>query len=169
VFGTAGGGKVILRDQTFGDAGGGVMVHFASGLSLEGQVTRLKMSALNKLACPPFTNAPSGTCGEPLHSGYGPVTQLAFSVNYFLFPQSRVQPYASGGIFRASIDTHYASGNPGSGFVERINRENYVGVIFGGGVRLSLTRAISLRPEFRYSYTEGFRTARVAAAVGYRW
>ena len=39
----------------------------------------------------------------------------------------------------------------------------------GGGVRLFLTRTISFRPEFRYAYSEGFRTVRTAAALGYQW
>ena len=169
VFLGGGGGKVIYRDQTFADIGGGAMIRFESGLALEGQVTRLRMSSLADLPCPPFTRPPVGTCGAALHSGYRRVLQVSFSVNYFLLPEARFQPYASGGIFRASMDTAGVVGNPAAGYVESTVRETYIGVIFGGGVRLAITKAVSLRPEFRYSYTEGFRIARTAVAVAYRW
>jgi hypothetical protein len=169
VFVIAGGGKVIYRDQTFADIGAGAMMRFRSGFAIEGEVTRLKMSSLASLACPPFTRPPTGVCGEALHSGFRRVLYVSLGVSYFFLPEARVQPYASGGIFRASMDTVGAVGNPAAGFLESTLSEVYTGVVFGGGVRVGLTRAISLRPEFRYSYTEGFRTARMAVGVAYGW
>jgi opacity protein-like surface antigen len=94
------------------------------------------------------------------------------NVNYFFFSGARVEPYLGGGFGRFSekyVYPHLSGMGQEYIFTEREGTEDGVHVTLGGGVRVAVARAISLRPEFTYYYWETFRMTRASIAAGYQW
>src|SRR5262249_2131518 len=116
------------------------------------------------------------TCVGSAREGVKQATTLSVNASY-RFGTARIQPYVIGGAggFWSSTLTSITvvTGNQAT-VTERADRDAGIALNIGGGVRVPLTEALTLRAEFRF-YDAGIRSRanlamiRASIGLGYRW
>lgn len=161
-------------DRTFGDRpniGGGLGLRHRSGLGIEFELNRT-------LGLSP-TLAPCGLtvpCAGTGHEGVRAATIASANVLYH-FSKSRIQPYLTvgiGALWSKGVSTTTLAGETQAIQTEQEWRDTGLALNWGGGVRILITRAISLRSEYRF-YNSTLRSRvnlsliRASIGVGYHW
>lgn len=173
VFGALGVAKVYrTEDRSFGtelNVGGGVGIEWGRvGLDVDGHRTRLT----------PLTFQ-CGVVGVPCvgeaREGFEEATMLSANIRYFF--GSRVRPYVMGSVgmlWTEGVHSLTVVRGTVATLSEFRERDTSLALGFGVGVDVPLTRALSLRPEFRtYSSTAMSRVNlglhRGTIGLRYRW
>ena len=175
VFGAAGVANVYrTEDRNFGtelNVGGGAGIEWKR-LGLDVEVHRTSGLTPRSIQCG-IVNVP---CVGSAREGFEEATMLTGNVSYF-FGQSRVRPYVSGSVGVLWTEAvHSLTVVSGTGATLSEFRESNTGLALGVGfgVDVPLTRALSLRPEFR-SYSSvamsqvNLGLNRGAIGIRYRW
>jgi opacity protein-like surface antigen len=173
VFGSVGVAKVYrTEDRSFGtelNVGGGVGIEWGRlGLDVDGHRTRLT----------PLTFQ-CGVVGVPCvgeaREGFEKATMLSGNLRYFF--GSRVRPYVMGSVgvlWTEGVNSLTLVRGTVATLSESRERDTSLALGFGVGVDVPLTRALSLRPEFRtYSSVAMSRVNlglhRAIIGMRYRW
>jgi opacity protein-like surface antigen len=177
VFGGIGWGHLFrVEDRTFGDR-----PNIAAGIGVElSPRVRVEFEFSDTVGLTPASTlcgAPPGiTCVGEGRDGFNRARMATGNVVYS-FSSGRTQPYVTGGIgtlwSKGVGSITFGSGNPWIITEQEFHERGLVWHV-GTGVRLTVTRRISIRPEFRiYDSTLQSRVnlnmLRASVAVGYGW
>lgn len=176
VFGSVAYGRLLRSDDLplggGANFGGGAGLRLGSKIGIEFEFNRMVNLKLRPALC--------GTleCVGSALIGYRSV--ILFSANgLYHFSVSRIQPYVVGGIgvlhteFADSLSVSDESGTRAT--ISQIERRgNGLSISFGTGLKVFLTRKISLRPEFRLYFStimssENLGVSRASIGFGYHW
>jgi opacity protein-like surface antigen len=177
VFGGIGWGHLFrVEDRTFGDRpniAAGVGVELFPRVRVEFEINDTVGLTPESTLC----GAPPGiTCVGEGHDGFSRARMATGNVVYF-FSNGRTQPYITGGIgtlwSKGVGSITFGSRNPWIITEQEFHERGLVWHV-GTGVRIAVTRRISIRPEFRiYDSTIQSRVNlnmfRGSVAVGYGW
>jgi opacity protein-like surface antigen len=154
VFGLGGLGWLHDDESYLGsglDVGGGVFLRPIDRIGFSFEVDRVSFTR----------NFPSG-----VHFG-GDASSYIGNVHLY-FPAENVEPYLFGGagVVRFSERSRFPD-EP----VDFESSTDSFAIVFGGGVRVVLSRHFSLRPEFRWTTNDisFINQIRASAALGYGW
>jgi len=183
VFASAGVGHVFrFEDRGFGtrsNAGAGVEVTIWRGLRAGAEVNRTFGLSPRPVKCGgiyPAPGQPAYPCTGSAREGVGAATAASFTAAYF-FGEHRVQPYVLGGISVLRVREFTATSILRGDHIElQENSSNGTGagIALGTGLRISVTRRFTIRPEFRFSdgtAMSGINMSqtRLAVGLGYTW
>jgi hypothetical protein len=175
VFGTAGFGNVYrTEDRSFGtelNVGGGAGIEWKR-LGLDAEVHRT-FGLTPRIAECGVVNVP---CVGSAREGFLEATALSGNVSYF-FGGPRVRPYVTGSVgvlWTESVNSLTLVSRTVANISEFQQKDTGLAIGVGFGVDVSLTPALSLRPEFRtYSSTVLSRVNlglhRGLVGLRYRW
>jgi len=175
VFGSAAVANVYrTEDQSFGtelNVGAGVGIEWKR-LGLDAEIHRTLGLTPRPVQCA-IGNVP---CVGSAREGFLEATMLSANVSYF-FGGPRVRPYVTGSVgvlWTESVNSLTVVRNGTATLSEFRESDTGLAVGLGFGVDVPLTRALSLRPEFRtYSSVAMSRVNlgvhRGAIGVRYRW
>lgn len=147
-----------FRDHGFGNHfnfGVGTEFSIWRGLRIGGEMNRTFGLSPSPAKCGAILAGPArplpciGTAGNGLSS----VTAGSFTAAYF-FGEGRVQPYLLGGISILNAKGHTSVSIVHEDYVEfreESRSATGIGPTFGAGLRASINRRISIRPEVRFS------------------
>ncbi len=170
----------------FNDQGFGNHVNFGVGVELPvwrklrvgAEINRTFGLSPSPVECGAILAGP----GQPLpcvgtaRQGVNSATTGSFTASYF-FGEGRIQPYILGGISILSAKEYRASSIVHQDFVELSERElssTGIGPTFGAGLRASINRHFSVRPEVRFSDGTALSDLnlsqwRISLGVAYGW
>lgn len=151
VFVSIGHGHLFrIEDNPIGSGpniGAGIGLRHRSGLGFDVELNRTLGLAASTAPCG-IANVP---CEGSARQGVTGATILSFNMRYE-FTRARVRPYLTGGIgplwSKGFSPTLYASEQRAI-FREESWNDTGLAVAFGGGLRIGLTRSLSLQPELR--------------------
>jgi hypothetical protein len=188
LFGNLAWGRVDSRGSTNAtpQMGAGWGARFGNGLGVEFDVVRSAGQSRQTVSCVKLELDANSPClGEGSHSLQS-VTIAEAKVSYAFMRDARVQPFVSGGTGWASYrQTRSVAHQPGSrtfgtydptkpvviADLTGFGDDGLVGM-FGGGVRVPLSRSVALRTEVTvYPLSTGAQASMVRGSVGlgYRW
>jgi hypothetical protein len=166
--------------------GAGWGAHFANGLGVELDVVRSTGQSRQAVSCVKLElDADSPCVGEGAHSLHS-VTVASAKLSYAFMPRARIQPFVIAGAGWASYRqtrsvAHQPNARPFGTYdptkpVLILDKTGFgddglVGM-FGGGVRVPLTRSLALRTEVTvYPVNQSAQAGMVRGSVGigYRW
>ena len=147
-----------FEDRGFGNHlnfGAGAEVSVWRGLRIGGEINRTFGLSPKPAEC----GAILDRTGQPLpcigsaRNGLSSATAGSITAAYY-FGKKRVQPYLIGGISFMNAKQHSAAFAVHKGYVEideTSNSSTGMGPTFGAGLRVSISRRLSIRPEVRFS------------------
>jgi opacity protein-like surface antigen len=145
-------------DQGFGyhpNFGVGIEVPIWQRLRIGAEINRTFGFEPTPVKCGSILFAPGQPmpCVGSAREGVSSATAGSFTAAYF-FGEGRVQPYLVGGISILSAKEFRATSIVHPDFVEFSENEissTGIGPTFGGGLRVSINRHLSIRPEIRFA------------------
>jgi opacity protein-like surface antigen len=171
-----------FEDRGYGtkvNAGAGIEVPIWRGLRAGAEVNTTFGLSPGVVACGgiyPSPGQPAYPCTGFARDGVGAATEASFTAGYF-FGNHRLQPYVLGGVSLLRTEQYSAAYLVRSDHIELLETATNttgVGMTLGAGLRIAVTRHLSIRPEFRYSDGTGLSNAnlsqtRLSLGMGYSW
>ena len=166
VFGSVGSAK-YYSDYWFPDpwrnVGFGLGVRLSPRLGVEVELNRMLGVSPGSVSGVAFIpSRPGSTVQFVGREGFTSMTLASGSLVYY-FSKKRVQPYLTGGLgvgWERGVTFFYPD--------EKEFRATQRYLALGGGIRVSITRAIAIRPEFKV-YGPVYGIGRASVAVAYQW
>jgi opacity protein-like surface antigen len=183
IMGSVGVGHVFrFLDRGFGtqfNAGVGLEVTIWRGLRAGAEINRMFGLDPSPAECgsiSPGPGQPPFPCTGSARVGVGAATAASFTAAYH-FGNGRTQPYVLGGMSILRTQEYTATYMVHTDHVEireNSSTDTGVGMTFGAGLRTSVTRRLSIRPEFRYSDGTALSASnlsqfRFSVGIGYGW
>ena len=124
----------------------------------------------------PAPGQPAFPCTGSARAGVGAATAASFTAAYH-FGNGRIQPYVLGGMSMLRTQEYSATYMVHTDHVdilENSSTDTGIGMTFGAGLRASVSRRLSIRPEFRISDGTALSSAnlsqyRLSVGIGYAW
>jgi len=171
-----------FEDRGYGshlNSGAGVEVSIWRGLRAGAELNRTFGLAPSPVKCGGISagpGLPDLPCIGYAREGVGSATAASFTAGYF-FGVRRIQPYVSGGISVMRTKEFTSMAIVRRDFVElqeQSSKSTGVGPTIGIGLRASVTRRLSIRPELRLYDATALSSAnlsklRLSVGIGYAW
>ena len=183
IIGSAAVGHVFrFLDRGFGtqlNAGIGAEVAIWRGLRAGAEINHMFGLKPDPEECGgmyPAPGQPAFPCTGSARVGVGSATAASFTAAYH-FGNGRIQPYVLGGmsILRTQeYSATYVVQPDHVDILENSSTDTGIGMTFGAGLRASISRRLSIRPEFRFSDGTALSSSnmsqyRLSVGIGYAW